>query len=91
MPVLRKGMISPEQILNSADKDNILNLTIAQLNAASLYISLNNTRKQDIPVDISANVTKIRHFETEWNRLNGDNIQRLMQQWYDENKYSFIY
>lgn len=125
MPILRKGTISPEKILNCAANDNVLDQTIAQLNAQSLSISLNNPRKQNIPIDISANVAKIKHFETEWsifvkdiesefilseltsspmsgdtlkatlsnewNRLNGNNIQRLMQQWYDENKYSFIY
>lgn len=125
MPVLRKRTISPELILSAANDDNVLDQTIAQLNADSLSISLRNSRKQYIPVDISANVAKIKHFETEWNifvkeiesefilseltsspmssdtlkmtlfdewnRLNGNNIQRLMQQWYEENQYSFMY
>jgi len=124
MPVLRKGAISPEQILSSASDDNVLDQTIASFNAKSLTISMQNPRKQNIPIDISANVTKIKQFETEWkifikdiesefilsalspspmssntlkeimineyNRLDGNNIRALMQQWYDENKYIFI-
>ena len=123
MPVLRKGTVSPEQILSSASDDNVLDQTIASLNAKSLTISMQNPRKQNIPIDISANVTKIKQFETEWNifikdiesefilsaltpspmssntlkeimtneynRLDGNNIRTLMQQWYDENKYIF--
>ena len=118
-------MISPEQILSSAPEDNALEQTIAHLNSRSLSISLSNPRSQNIPIDISANVTKIKKFETEWkvftndiesefilssltsspmsndtlkkaltrewNRLEGDNILSLMQQWYDENKFGFMH
>lgn len=124
MPVLRKGTISPEQILFSA-KDNPIDKIIATLNADSLAISLKSTPSQDIPADISANVTKIKHFETEWQlfikdlesefilstltdspltsdalietlnnewvRLDGPTVQKLMQQWYNENNFSFLY
>lgn len=102
-----------------------LDKTLSNLKSKSLTISLKSPRKQNIPVDISANVTKIKQFEAEWSvfskdiesefilsaltsspmsseelksslarewsRLDGTNVLSLMQQWYDENKYSFLF